>query len=52
MRAKGQHLSWQLPGNRCMRLWQREMSTVLGALEDAERRHSALGEAAMDGGFR
>ena len=29
-----------------------EMSAVLGALEDAERRHSALGETAMDGGFR
>ena len=29
-----------------------EMSTVLGALEDAERRYSALGETAMDGGFR
>ncbi|EZQ56640.1 hypothetical protein AF54_04507, partial [Serratia marcescens BIDMC 81] len=29
-----------------------EMSAVLGALEDAERRRSALGETAMDGGFR
>jgi hypothetical protein len=29
-----------------------EMNTGLDALEDAERRHSALGETAMDGGFR
>jgi len=28
------------------------MSAVLDALEDAERRHSVLGETAMDGGFR
>jgi hypothetical protein len=29
-----------------------KMNAMLGALEDAERRHSALGETAMDGRFR